>query len=276
MRFLLCDFGGIGGLKSNFGSMVDALQGGQSGGGVGALLENLFLPERWAANFEPKFRRQVREAYRALRDVDAREPLDAVVLWFSYGPRNRMRDWPTFGDSAQIAHLTPTAQALAVRATSKLRSKLAEDIVARMTYDAAIAPLVTHQDTVWAGSIDEIRARAAASDDPLVREECAFQIRQLKKRRMRLDPRASDQREIPTVEAVAERSTVHVTPAEAVASLVNERAYSRAEQSKFIADIKREAEHMHREACVEYMATITGRARPPRRPILRLIQGGAL
>ena len=250
LRYLLCDFDGDCGLASNFGAMIDSLcNGASSGEGVGALMNGLFLPERWLDRATPKLRREVNEAWRALTGLYARNPGAAIVLSLLYGPKNSTGPaWVRFGEFRPIAHMTATARALAERDTAKLRATRAAEIVRQMSYEAAVAPLVTHHDRVWATSIDELRAKARATKDALQREEIAFQIRMLKKRRMTLDPRASEQREIPSVEAVQARSTLFVEPYEVVNRLAETKG-----KNEHVEAIQREAEQLHIAACADYM-----------------------
>lgn len=250
LRYLLCDFAGEAGLSSNFGAMIDSLTNGSSSGeGVGALMNGLFLPERWVEKTTPKLRREVNEAWEALTSLQARNPGAYVVLSLLYGPKNSTGPaWIRFGEFRPIVHMTPTAAALAEKATTKLRAARAADIVRTMAYEAAVAPLVTHHDRVWATSIDELRAKARATRDPLERDEIAFQIRMLNKRRMRLDPRASEQRVIPTVEEVQARSTIFVEPYEVINALAETTG-----KNANVEAIQREAEQMHIAACADYL-----------------------
>jgi hypothetical protein len=129
LRFLLCDLSGIAGLKSTFGAQMDALANASSPGMGHVEIEDgcaitIHTPERWLMNYSQAFRTRVRRAYQVFQILEAeRGSVHGLVLFYLYGEKNRTREWDTFGEFAQVAHLTRTAQSHARKLTAKLHAE---------------------------------------------------------------------------------------------------------------------------------------------------------
>lgn len=94
-------------------------------------------PQRWTHAKQGaggrNFRAKILAGYRALVAMGERGAGGHVVVLFKlYGPRDPAADYLRWPDFAPIAHLTKTAEALAVRATKALRRSIAEGHAARL------------------------------------------------------------------------------------------------------------------------------------------------
>ncbi len=101
--------------------------------GAAVRVEQMAQPERWTLMHEGKgkggasLRRRTLFCYRALVVMgDRGEGRHVVTLFKLYGPKDPAADYLLLGDWAPIAHLTPTARELAVKATRVLRRAIAE------------------------------------------------------------------------------------------------------------------------------------------------------
>lgn len=271
LRFLFCDFSGICGLRSSHGAQMDALNNPRGGGSVGTYSEiydqtpiNLYVPDRWLLQYPAKFRDRVNGAMRCLRALEAAgNSKHAVVLYLVYGPRNHERDWQTFGELAQLVHMTPMAVEMAQKATEKLREAMATGISQTIEYERKIVDVTASKRSSLLAMAEEKRHERRAEEDEAKRVKLGSEICELRERAAMVATRLDTVRATATMDTdpqhIAERMSVTVSPREVLAYLHPDQKgkhFTREARDGAIAAIRREADQMLIDACSAYVRTV--------------------